>query len=210
MTPLTEIPSWRHLIAEMGLLRRRVHVVDADYEWTIPHASATREQLDAVERRLGHPLDPQHRAFLGFGNGWSSFYMDNTLLSAEQLGEGFAWEALTEALDAFYGELGDPSAVPPKEEIYPITFDQDGSSIFAIWIKGPIVNGGHPVRWLPWPDTEPYDNFFDFYRMVYQEYLAELPSSGASGCALTAALALCHLRCRLLRSRCSTSGATWE
>ncbi|HEX7304059.1 SMI1/KNR4 family protein [Lentzea sp.] len=176
MTVPTEFPQWPDLIAEMCLLRRRVNEVDADYEWTVPHAPATPEQLDAAERRLGFPLDPQHRAFLGSGDGWPGFYLDNTLLSAEQIGEGFAWDALTEALDAFYGELGDPSAVPPKEEIYPITFDQGGGSIFAIWTQGPIVNGGHPVLWLPWPDTEPYDNFFDFYRMVYQEYLAELPS----------------------------------
>ena len=34
--------------------------------------------------------------------------------------------------------------------------------------------------------------------------------SSARGCALSSALAARHLRCRLSRSRCSTSGATWE
>lgn len=52
------------------------------------------------------------------------FYTGSTLLSAEQLGEGFAWEVLTEALDAFCEGIGDLSTVPPEEEICPITFDQ--------------------------------------------------------------------------------------
>ncbi|MCP2166582.1 SMI1/KNR4 family protein [Goodfellowiella coeruleoviolacea] len=172
--PAGNIPPWPDLIAEMGLLRRRVHEVNDIHPFTIPHFAATQNQIVAAERRLGDALDPQHRDFLSYANGWPEFYLGSTLLSTEQLGQGQTWEELNQTLDAFCSSLGDPSVIPPRNQIYPITYPEEGSSIFAIWKDGPVTDGGHPVLWLPWRDSEPYDNFFEFFRVTYQEYEAEL------------------------------------
>lgn len=172
--PADTRPPWPDLIAAMGQLREQVSQVDPGFEFTIPHLAATPEQIAAAEQRLGHPLDPQHKEFLSSGNGWPEFYMGSALLGTEELGQGMAWAEVNDELDAFYSSLEDPAVVPPRDQIYPISFDPGGSTIFAIWKDGPVTDGGHPVLWLPWSDTEPYENFFEFFRMVYQEYESEL------------------------------------
>jgi hypothetical protein len=172
--PADTRPPWPDLIAAMGQLREQVNQVDPDFEFTIPHLAATSEQIAAAEQRLGHPLDDQHKEFLSYGNGWPEFYMGSTLLGTEELGQGMTWAQINEGLDAFYSSLEDPNAVPPRNQIYPISFDPGSATAFAIWKDGPITDGGHPVLWLPYPDTEPYDNFFEFFRMAYQEYEGEL------------------------------------
>lgn len=168
------LPPWPDLIAEMGLIKQQVSRVRSIHSFTIPGVAATEEQLAAAERRLGHPLDPMHREFLGYGNGWVDFYLRNSLLSAEELGQGEAWQQLDAQLEAFYEEVEGLDDVPPRQQIYPISFDPHGSSIFAIWLGGPVTGGGHPVLWLPWPDTEPYNNFFEFFAFVYHSHEKDL------------------------------------
>jgi hypothetical protein len=143
-------PPWPDLIAAMGQVREQ------------------------VSQRLGHTLDAQHKEFLSYGNGWPEFYLGSALLDTEELGQGMAWAQINGELEAFYSSLEDPTVVPPREQMYPFSFDPGGSTIFAIWKDGPVTDGGCPVLWLPWSDTEPNDNFFEFFRMVYQEYEAEL------------------------------------
>lgn len=175
--PAETIPPWPDLIAEMAMLRQQVSQVHDLHSYTIPHLAATTEQIAAAESRLGHPLDPMHREFLSYGNGWPEFYLDSTLLSTDDLGHGDTWAELNENLDAFYSSLDESSVVPPRQQIYPISNDPADPSIFAIWKDGPLNNGGHPVLWLPWQDTEPYDNFFDFFRFVYQRYEKKLENN---------------------------------
>jgi hypothetical protein len=172
--PADSIPPWPDLIAEMAMLRQRVSETNDIHPYTIPHLAAEDDQIIAAETRLGHPLDPMHREFLSYGNGWPEFYLGTTLLGTDDLGHGSTWAELNESLDAFYSSLDSPDVVPPRQQIYPISHDRVDASIFAIWKDGPVNNGGHPVLWLPWLDTEPYDNFFDFFRSVYQEYEEEL------------------------------------
>lgn len=169
-----EVPPWPDLIAEMGLLRQRVSAVKDEFPFTIPHLAATDDELRTAESRLGRPLDAQHRDFLHHGNGWPEFYLSSSLLSAEQLGDGPAWVEANLILDIFYGELDEGHPYPSRAEVYPITHDESGRNVFAIWSNGPKSAGGAPVFWFPWSDTEPYDNFFEFFRMVYQEYEEEV------------------------------------
>jgi len=168
-------PPWPDLIAQMGTLRRQVHEVNDIFPATLPHLAATEDQLAAAEARLGHPLDPQHREFLSYGNGWPDFYLGSSLLGTDELGHGPTWDDINRTLDAFYAALPQPAPVPPRDQIYPISHAEDSSSIFAIWIHGPRTDGGHPVLWLPWEEgTEPYENFFEFFRATYQDYEEEL------------------------------------
>jgi hypothetical protein len=164
-------PPWPDLVAAMGLLKREVEEANDLYPATVPHLAAAPEQLAAAETRLGHPLDPQHREFLSYGNGWPDFSLETTLLSTEELGQGRAWEDINSTLDAFCEGLPGPGIVPPRDQIYPISHDEGASDIFAIWFNGPVTDGGHPVLWLPWQeDTEPYSNFFDFFSACYQTH----------------------------------------
>jgi hypothetical protein len=178
--PGGRIPPWPDLIAAMGEIQRRASEVSDLYSFTVPGVAATEEQLRAAEERLGHPLDAQHREFLSYGNGWPEFYLDTSLLSTEDIGQGEAWAEVNRGLDAFYGALDANSGIPPREEIYPISHDPHDATVFAIWLGGPETDGGHPVLWLPWPDTDPYSNFFEFFSFVYREHEEELGGGDGS------------------------------
>lgn len=174
-----DMPYWPDLIAEMGQLREQVSRIDDEmFPFTVPHVAANPDQLDAAEQRLGHPLDPQHRSFLSYGNGWPDFYLGSRLLSTEELGQGPHWAEAHEVLDALY-DGADLSVLPPRADIYPFTVSEDTASVFAFWRGSALTDGGHTVLWLPWADTEPMPNFFEFYRMVYQEYEVELDADQA-------------------------------
>ncbi|MGO1056698.1 SMI1/KNR4 family protein [Crossiella sp. CA198] len=169
--PGHDVPPWPDLIVAMGELRRKTAQASNNlFRFTIPHVAATPEELAAAEHRLGHPLDPQHRAFLSYGNGWDEFFLYYYLLGANDLGQGPTWELLNEYLDDFYDSLPDDVNFPPRDEIYPITFNPESAQIFAIWWGGPIVDGGHQVVWIPLVDGDLYDNFFEFYQAIYQHY----------------------------------------
>jgi hypothetical protein len=165
--PKDNLPAWPDLIAEMGLLKRQVSEVKNVFSFTLPGVAAAEEQLVAAERRLGHPLDPMHREFLSYSNGWVDFYHKNSLLRADEIGQGDTWRELNGGLEAFYEAVDGLDDVPPREQIYPISFDPHGSSVFAIWLGGPVTGRGRPVLWLPWADTERYNNFFEFFGAVY-------------------------------------------
>lgn len=167
-------PPWPDLIAAMGLLREDVSEIGG-LPATIPHVAAAEEQLAEAERRLGHELDPQHREFLGFGDGWPDFYLGTDLLGTGDLGQGPVWEEINATLDAFYAALPEHSSAPPREEIYPISHHEGSSSVFVIWRGGPESDGGRPVVWLPEGEgSATYENFFQFYRAVYQSYETHL------------------------------------
>lgn len=50
-------------------MRRRASV-DADFALTVPNPGASEADLEAAEHRLGHRLDPDHRALLQVADGW--------------------------------------------------------------------------------------------------------------------------------------------
>lgn len=116
-------------------------------------------------------MDPQHRAFLGYCDGWPDFRLETRLLSTEELGRGQVWEDLNSGSDAFYEALPGPGIVPPRHRICPISYDEGASDVFAIRLNGPASDGGRPVLWPPWQEgAEPYADFFEFFRASYRTY----------------------------------------
>lgn len=67
--------DWKRELVIAHLVKQKVAEVDVDGLWenTLPEVAASKEELDALEARLGYLLDPQHRAFLSHANGWSAF-----------------------------------------------------------------------------------------------------------------------------------------
>lgn len=101
-------------------------------------------------------------------NGWSGSLPEMARRCSPE------WAEANLIIDTFYLELEEGADYSPRGEVYPIGHDEGGSSVFAIWRNGPVSAGGHPVYWYPWSDTEPYENFFDFFRWTYQFYAGEL------------------------------------
>ncbi|TDZ76064.1 SMI1 / KNR4 family protein [Mycobacteroides salmoniphilum] len=86
------IQAWRELLDAMIDNKRRHALLDGGlFPMTDPNLGATEEQLRDAEERLGRPLDPQYREFLGVANGWESYYFSTNLLSTSDIGTGDRW-----------------------------------------------------------------------------------------------------------------------
>ncbi|MGL5444068.1 MAG: SMI1/KNR4 family protein [[Mycobacterium] stephanolepidis] len=84
--------AWRQLLdAMIDNKRRHASVDDGLYPVTHPNPGATEEQLRATEERLGRPLDPQYREFLGVADGWESYHFSTNLLGTSDIGVGDRW-----------------------------------------------------------------------------------------------------------------------
>lgn len=58
------------------------------WEFHLPKAAATPSDIARAERALGSRLDPEYREFLGYANGWPSFFQSIDLLGTDDLIEG--------------------------------------------------------------------------------------------------------------------------
>lgn len=81
-------------------------------------ASATLEQIRAIEQRAGLTLPPDYRAFLELHNGWLGFSGEHHLLSAEQMADA-----------AFVHSIAETKAVLREDKNS--TFHGDGLVIVA-------------------------------------------------------------------------------
>jgi hypothetical protein len=161
--------GWPELIGFMAQIRMQLAQVKPHvYPMTAPHVGAKLEQLAQAEQRLGHQLDPIHREFLTYANGWPEFFQDVQLLSAEELGQGSLWARGQKLLDTYF-EDGPLSAqnFPLRTELQPIAVGTETIDIHVLWLTGPIVEGGHPILWLAGEEIDRWANFPEYFRSIY-------------------------------------------
>lgn len=99
------IHAWRELLdAMIDNKRRHASLDDGLYPVTHPNPGATEEQLHAAEERLGRPLDPQYREFLGVANGWESYHFSTNLLGTSDIGVGDRWGETARTIAQWFDE----------------------------------------------------------------------------------------------------------
>lgn len=138
-------PSWEVLLGEMVASSMRLtQAAPEAFPLSVPHLGASPGSLAAAAQRLGHPLDVQHAALLALANGWERAFLSGDVLSADELGQGRLWAEAQQSLDSFYAE-GDSAGWPPREELVPVHASPYDTDVMALWIGGPVTEGGHPV-----------------------------------------------------------------
>lgn len=95
--------QWHELINGFVTEMRRRASVDEDFDLTLPNPGASEADLDAVERRLGHRLHPDHRALLQVADGWDGLNWCD-LLGTADLGQGARSARATEAVEQWFTE----------------------------------------------------------------------------------------------------------
>ena len=102
------IEDWRPPIVEMVMVKRDLAGYDPQNAFPnhLPEVAAPPQKIDETEQSLAIVLDPEHRAFLSFADGWKCFHQHATLLSTSGLIAGPLRDA---ALDP------DPSDGPQAE-----------------------------------------------------------------------------------------------
>ncbi|WP_264920327.1 SMI1/KNR4 family protein [Mycobacteroides chelonae] len=97
--------AWRELLdAMIDNKQRHASVDDGLYPVTHPNPGATEEQLRATEERLGRPLDPQYREFLGVADGWESYHFSTNLLGTSDIGVGDRWGETARTIAQWFDE----------------------------------------------------------------------------------------------------------
>jgi hypothetical protein len=173
--------DWPHLIGDSVLLRQRLHELDPDVNpYTFPHVGASHDQLDAVERAAGAPLDGLHRELLTYANGWEHFFTFTHLLAAEELGTSPRARRAGELLDIFYADGAVPDGLPPRDHVLCVAANPDEvEDLFVIWLAGPLTDGGRPVSWLAGEEIQRFANVHELLLSI-NEYLrrrlAKLPA----------------------------------
>lgn len=94
--------DWPTMIVALVRAKEEVARVDKHgiFARTLPHAAASANQLDAFERHTSLTLDPTHRSFLGFADGWPAFFETQDLLGTQQLAGGKHREYFSEWIDS--------------------------------------------------------------------------------------------------------------
>lgn len=145
MRPLRASPRWETLLDEMVRASATLtQAAPAAFPHTAPGRGADPASIAAAAERLGRPLDAQHETLLRLVDGWQSAFQSGTLLGTHDLGQGALWTDANASLDVFYAE-GDATGWPPRGELVPVHASPHDSDVMALWLGGPVTDGGHPV-----------------------------------------------------------------
>ena len=84
---MTTTSAWPDLIGNLVLLKQRISELDPDGppDYVLPKVPASEETLVDVEAQLGEAIDPGYREFLGYADGWPSFFVSLQLIGARDL-----------------------------------------------------------------------------------------------------------------------------
>lgn len=131
------------------------------------NAAAPESALFVAELRLGRKLPPSYREFLGFSDGWPSFFENASLLGTGELGRGGALDSVNERL-------------LQGGRLLPFGADRAGTSLFAFDTSVRLRDGELPV--VAWVGGLGIDCrcFTSFLATVLQLCRAELTSAKAA------------------------------
>ncbi len=112
--------DWERELVIAHLVKQKIAEVDVDQLWEniLPEVAAVEAQLQKLEQRLDHPLDPQYRAFLLHANGWRAFIQYIDIFGVDDFEGGIQAERANELL-ASLGPI-EPICGFCREDLMPI------------------------------------------------------------------------------------------
>lgn len=170
---MTSMRDWRHDIVRLVEIKQRIAEVDTLglWEYHLPKVAATTEQLDAVESHLGLRLGAEHRNFLGFANGWPSFFQSVDLFGTDDFVDG---PRMTVALDML-------AAVEPvvlsdagltDQRLLPVAATTVDLDLFVVPVTDGVASG--PIVWLAGSEIDRFASFDDYVDSMIEYNRREL------------------------------------
>jgi hypothetical protein len=152
--------DWRPAIGQLIKIHQQIRQLDTKRLWKheLPRVAATAERVCEVETVIG-PLDPSHREFLLFADGWERFYQWADLFGTPDL-LGDAARRAADRMRELEGVLVEEGVSPTNALPIAMT-GLEGTSedpdLFLV-VRAPDDSPGR-VLWL---SSELVDTFKDF------------------------------------------------
>jgi len=155
------IEDWKKEIAVMVYIKQVLHDEDKSnlWPWYLPEVAATSEQLEEVERHLGHTLDGRYKLFLQHSNGWQGFYQEVDLFGTNDLLSGEKMVRALMFLDTIDDALRASSL--SKDELLPIAVSNTDIDFFVITLPNSASPG--MVIWFAGGEIERFLNFDEYF-----------------------------------------------
>jgi hypothetical protein len=165
--------DWQPEIVRMIQIKQAIAEVDVDgvWEFHLPKMAATSEELAGIERTLGIHLETGYREFLGYANGWPSFFQSVDLFGIDDIAGGprmdIARQTLA-AIDPVVLEQAGLQAIP----LIPIAATTVDLDLFVM----PVIDGRQtaPVVWLAGYEVDRFESFDDYVHAMIEYNAREL------------------------------------
>lgn len=174
--------DWKSEIVRGVLVQQRIEELDQGRLWRryLPEVAATEDELIAVERELGHRLDPLYRDFLGYASGWRSFFQHVDLFGTRQLLGAPPMDAAVVQIGAIREAEFVAGVEMPKADVLPIAASAVQADMFLLgrpWSRWP-----GSVTWYTGLFIERFPNFDEFYLAMLdynRQEIADLETEAA-------------------------------
>jgi hypothetical protein len=155
--------DWPSEIVRGVLIQQRIEALDQARLWRryLPEVAATEVELRQAEQRLGHPIEPQYRAFLAHANGWRWFYQAVDLFGTQQLLGASPMEFARLQLGAVEGADFVAAVGMSKTDVLPIGASGHQGDLFLL--AQPWSHHPGTVSWYTGQLIERYPNFDEFF-----------------------------------------------
>ena len=165
--------DWRPEIIRMIQIKQAIADADTDgvWEFHLPRVAATSEELADVEHALGFRLDAGYREFLGYADGWPSFFQSVDLFGVDDLAGGPRMDVARQMLGAIEPVVIEQAGLrgTPLIPIGATTVDLD---LFVM----PVMDGQQvpPVVWLAGYEVDRFETFEDYVLAMIEYNAREL------------------------------------
>ena len=176
---MTSTSAWPDLIGNLVLLKQRISELDLDgpLEYVLPKVSASEKTLVDVEAQLGEAIDPGYREFLGYADGWPSFFVSLQLIGARDL-----LGRLRSAADAnLANQFMYPWPGLDQRDLFPVAVSLVDKDVVVVGRPGTSMAGrclllaGEVVH-----DCESFKDFFEAMVGSHRRILDELRAAAGS------------------------------
>jgi len=157
----------------MVQIKRAIADVDVGglWEFHLPRVAATQESLRSVEDALGFDLDPQHRQFLTYADGWPSFLQSVDLFGTDDLGGGPRMQIACELLAGLEPAVLQQSGVQDKA-LLPIAATTVDLDMFVMQVVGGKL--APPIIWFAGYEIDRFATFEEYVHAMIEYNLREL------------------------------------
>lgn len=165
--------DWRPEIVRMVQIKQAIAEADVQglWEFHLPRVAATPERLAALEAALGIRLDPEYREFLGYADGWPSFFQSVDLFGVDDLAGGPRMDVSRQMLAAVEPAVLERAGLHAVH-LLPIAATTVDLDLFVM----PVVDGTQkpPVVWLAGYEIDRFESFEEFFLAMIEYNAREL------------------------------------
>ena len=177
---MEKITDFRPLIVKMVSVKSDLQAVDKNevFPNRLPAVAASEEQISAAEQEMQVRLDDEHRAFLGFADGWSTFSHNGDLFSLDEI------KSVRQQLVDASGDNDDEDEDDEEEsydvsQLLPIAAAEETGDIFVMPIRDNQALS--EVIWMGGgEEVDRFETFGQFFAsmIAYSEQLVESVRKG--------------------------------